>query len=53
MVQVRQAAEKQATEPQNVLQAKGETIKARLDYMKTEIAYRVAHAKLGGLIGKE
>lgn len=51
MVQVRQAAEKEATDPQNAVQAKGETIKAKLDAMKAEIAYRVAHAKLAGLIG--
>jgi outer membrane protein TolC len=52
MVQVRQAAEKQATEPQNALQAKGDTAKAQLEYMKAEIAYRVANAKLAGLIGQ-
>jgi outer membrane protein TolC len=53
MVKVRQAAEKHATDPQNALQAKGDTAKAQLDYMKAEIAYRVAHAKLAGLIGRE
>jgi outer membrane protein TolC len=32
------------------LQAKGETSKAELEYMKAEITYRVAHAKLAALI---
>ena len=33
-----------------LLQAKGDTAKAELEYMKAEIAYRVAHAQLAALV---
>jgi len=36
-----------------LLAAKGATAKAQLDYMKDEIAYRVAHAQLLNAIGQE
>ena len=51
MVQARLEAEKAATGAA-ALQAKAETSKAQLEAMKTEIAYRVAHAQLAGLINK-
>ena len=50
MVQARKDAEKAATGAA-AAQAKTNTAKAELDYMKAEIAYRVAHAQLTGLIG--
>jgi outer membrane protein TolC len=50
MVQARKEAEKAATEPAAAFQAKADTSKAELEYMKAEITYRVAHAKLAGLI---
>jgi outer membrane protein TolC len=50
MVQARKDAEKAATGAA-AAQAKTSTAKAELDYMKAEIAYRVAHAQLTGLIG--
>jgi outer membrane protein TolC len=53
MVKARKAAEKGATDPQNMLAAKGETSKAELNAMKAEIAYRVAYAQLAALICKE
>jgi outer membrane protein TolC len=49
MVQARKDAEKDAAGPA-ALKAKAETSKAELQYMKAEIAYRVAHAQLAGLI---
>jgi outer membrane protein len=52
MVQARKEAEKTAAEAA-AAQAKAETAKAELEYMKAEIAYRVAHAQLEALIGKE
>src|SRR5262249_18954883 len=33
------------------MQAKGAAAKAELEQMKAEIAYRVAHAKLAGMLG--
>ncbi len=50
MVQARKEAEKAATEPAAAFQAKADTSKAELEYMKAEITYRVAHAKLAGLV---
>jgi outer membrane protein TolC len=52
MVQARKDAEKAASGPA-AAQAKADTAKAELEYMKAEIAYRVAHAQLTGLIGGE
>jgi outer membrane protein TolC len=52
MVQARKEAEKQATGLAGV-QAKAETSRAELEQMKAEIAYRVAHAQLMGLLGME
>jgi outer membrane protein len=52
MVQARKDAEK-AAEGAALLQAKGETAKAELEYMKAEIAYRVAHAQLAALVCQE
>jgi outer membrane protein TolC len=52
MVQARMEAEKVAPGPA-VMQAKAETSKAELEAMKAEIAYRVAHAQLAGLIGQQ
>jgi outer membrane protein TolC len=49
MVEARKEAEKKAVGPA-VVQAKADTARAELDYMKAEIAYRVAHAQLMGLI---
>jgi outer membrane protein TolC len=49
MVQARKDAEKNAAGAA-MLQAKGDTAKAELEAMKAEIAYRVAHAQLAGLI---
>lgn len=51
MVQARQDAEKAAAGVA-ILQAKSDTAKAELEQMKAEIAYRVAHAKLAGLLGQ-
>jgi outer membrane protein TolC len=52
MVQARKEAEK-AAEGAAALEAKGETAKAELEYMKAEITYRVAHAQLMAAIGRE
>jgi outer membrane protein TolC len=52
MVQARKEAEKSAPPPL-AMQAKADESKAELEYMKAEIAYRVAHAKLAGLISAE
>jgi outer membrane protein TolC len=50
MVQARKDAEKAAA-GLLLLQAKSDTAKAELEQMKAEITYRVAHAKLAGLLG--
>jgi outer membrane protein TolC len=52
MVQARKEAEKAAAGAA-ALQARADATKAELDLMKAEIDYRVAHAKLAGLVGKE
>jgi outer membrane protein TolC len=52
MVQARKDAEKAAF-GLAVVQAKADTARAELDYMKAEIAYRVAHAQLMGLLCTE
>jgi outer membrane protein TolC len=52
MVQARKGAEKAAVGPA-AGQAKAETSRAELEAMKAEIAYRVAHAQLAALIGRE
>ncbi len=52
MVQARKEAEKSAVGPA-AMQAKADTAKAELDYMKAEIAYRVAHAQLMALLGMQ
>jgi outer membrane protein TolC len=49
MVRLRKEAEKAAAGPA-AFKAKADTSKAELEYMKAEITYRVAHAKLAGLI---
>jgi hypothetical protein len=49
MVKARKEAEKAAVGPA-ALQAKSDTSKAELEYMKDEIAYRVAHAQLAALV---
>jgi outer membrane protein TolC len=49
MVQARKEAEKTAAGAA-ALQAKADTAKAELEAMKAEIAYRVAHAQLAGLV---
>jgi outer membrane protein TolC len=49
MVQARTDAEKSASGPA-AAQAKADTTKAQLELMKAEIAYRVAHAQLAGLV---
>lgn len=51
MVRARKEAEKGATTPAAVLDAKQATAKAELDLMKAEIAYRVAHAQLLAAVG--
>jgi outer membrane protein TolC len=53
MVQACQDAEKTATTPATVMATKGATAKAQLEYMKDEIAYRVAHAQLMSAIGQD
>jgi outer membrane protein TolC len=50
MVQARKEAEKGATTPAAMLAAKAATAKAELELMKAEIAYRVAHAQLMGIL---
>ena len=50
MVQARKEAEMSATGTA-ALQAKGDTAKAELEAIKAEIALRVTHAKLAGLVG--
>jgi outer membrane protein TolC len=52
MVQARKEAEQAAVGPA-AIQAKADTARAELDYMKAEIAYRVAHAQLMALICME
>ena len=52
MVQARKDAENAAAGPA-ALQAKAETSRAELEQMKAEIAYRVAHAQLMGLLGMD
>lgn len=52
MVQARKEAEKSVTGAA-AAQAKTETVKAELENMKAEIAYRVAHAQLTSLIGRD
>jgi outer membrane protein TolC len=49
MVQARKDAEKAAAGAA-AFQAKADASRAELEYMKAEITYRVAHAKLAGLI---
>jgi outer membrane protein TolC len=49
MVQAHKEAEKTAAGP-TALQAKADTSKAELEYMKAEIAYRIAHAQLAALL---
>ncbi len=49
MVQARKDLEK-SVPAAAAFQAKADTSKAELEYMKAEITYRVAHAKLAGLI---
>src|SRR5262249_13333032 len=53
MVQACKDAEKGARTLETVKATKTATAKAELELMKAEIAYRVAHAKLAGLLGKE
>jgi outer membrane protein TolC len=53
MVQARQEFEKTVSSAAAGAQAKADTVKAQLEQMKAEIDYRVAHAKLAGLIGKD
>jgi hypothetical protein len=53
MVQARKAAEKGAADLTAAAVAKGATAKAELEYMKAEIDYRVAHAKLTAAICRE
>jgi outer membrane protein TolC len=50
MAQARKDAEKGAA-GEAAMQAKADTAKAELEQMKAEIAYRVAHAKLAGMLG--
>jgi outer membrane protein TolC len=52
MVQARKEAEKVAAGEAKLIEAKSDTAKAELEQMKAEIAYRVAHAKLAGLLGQ-
>jgi outer membrane protein TolC len=52
MVQARKEAEKGAAGPA-AMQAKADTSKAELEYMKAEIAYRVAHAQLAAFVTPE
>jgi outer membrane protein TolC len=52
MVQARKEAEKAASGPA-AIQAKADTARAELDYMKAEIAYRVAYAQLAAILGME
>jgi outer membrane protein TolC len=51
MVLARKDAEKGVVDPAALLTAKGATAKAELEFMKAELAYRVAHAQLMGLLG--
>jgi hypothetical protein len=50
MVQARKDAEKAASAPAAMMGAKAATAKAELELMKAEIAYRVAHAQLMGIL---
>jgi outer membrane protein TolC len=50
MAQVRKDAEKGAKDPEAVVAARGATARAELELMKADIAYRVAHAQLMGVI---
>jgi outer membrane protein len=52
MLDARKAAEKTAM-GQALMQAKADTAKSELEQMKAEIAYRIAHAQLAAVIGKE
>ena len=51
MVAARRDAEKAGMDPAAVMTLKAATAKAELEYMKAEIAYRVAHAQLTEKIG--
>jgi outer membrane protein TolC len=53
MVQARKAAEQAAAGLAALKEAKTATAKAELELMKAEIAYRVGHAKLMAVIGRE
>jgi outer membrane protein TolC len=53
MTQAHKDAEAGIADPAALVAAKGATAKAELEYMKAEIAYRVAHAQLMGALGKE
>lgn len=53
MVRACGEAERTAGNPADVLNAKSTTAKAQLDLMKTDITYRVAHAQLMGVLGRE
>jgi outer membrane protein TolC len=50
LAKARKEAEKAATSAAAAFQAKSDTTKAELEAMKAEITYRVAHAKLSGMI---
>lgn len=52
MQQAREDVEKVATGAA-AAQAKAETSRAKLEYMKAEIGYRVAHAQLTAILGKD
>jgi outer membrane protein TolC len=52
MVQARKDAEKAMTGPA-AIQAKGDSAKAELEYMKAEIAYRIARTQLAAVVGRE
>lgn len=49
MVQAHKVAERSAAGP-GAMQAKADTAKAELEAMKSEIAFRVAHAQLTALV---
>jgi outer membrane protein len=53
MVRAYGDAERAATTPADVLTAKSATAKSQLDLMKADITYRVAHAQLMGVLGRE
>jgi hypothetical protein len=53
MVQARQGAEAGPKDAAGIATAKAATAKSELELIQAEIAYRVAHARLIGLLGPQ